>query len=776
MTSAKPQPHSGHAVADRPVVERYEILERLGAGAMGVVYRATDPELGRSVALKFLDDQRTADAPTRERFVQEAQTLSRLDHPNICTIFEIGTAADGQQFIAMAYYEGETLEERISKGPMPLSEVTDIGLQMARGLSKAHRTGVLHRDIKPANLILTEDGIVKILDFGIAKVRDRRLTRAGATLGTIGYMSPEQLDGAELDASADLWSVGVVLHEMMTARPVFGEGSEWKVMSAIVMGEFTPVAELRPDCPPALDDLILRCLAPQRANRLASADQLAEILEGIHRELPRSTSRGTALRPVVQEPRRPPTSDRVIVVRPFERFSSGPDEAEDEQFLDGLTEEIITDLSRVDALRVIARNSASLLKTMDKSTSEVAEMMGARYVVEGGLRRQRDRLRITARLLDGITEEPLWAERFDGTLDDIFDVQERVALAIVDALELELSPTEREGLQSRTIEDTRAFEAYVKARQYIWGMTSESLDRAEVLLEKGLELAGRNPRVLAGLGLVRFHRLNLGLVGPEVMEEADRLGREALALDPRSAEAEHLLALIAAGRGAIVEATPHLRRAVELDPGNVDALSALVLFYGFLGKTAHAFSLLDRLVRLDPLSPAHKGTLGWVHLMDGRANQAAEAYAETVQIMGEAPVYHMYHALAEAHAGRRESAAGILRRVLDSHGHQPSTMLLSVLAPVLEGDIEGAIEACTDDVRAVSGAGVFGAWLMAGCMASIGRTDEALDHLETATNLGFLNYPFLAHLDPLLEGIRSEPRFVTLMQDVRTRWETIDVH
>lgn len=767
---------SGPAPGGVPEVDRYQVREHLGSGAVGVVYRAEDPELGRDVALKFLADQAMADPRARERFLQEAQTLSRLDHPNICTIFEIGTSGDGQLFIAMAYYDGETLEDRIARGPMTVAEVTDIGLQLARGLSKAHRSGVLHRDIKPANLVLTGDGIVKILDFGIAKVKDRRLTRTGSTLGTVGYMSPEQLDGAELDESADIWSVGVVLHEMMTGLPVFGSGSEWKVMSAIVTGKFTPLAELRPDCPPALQEVVNRCLAQRRGERLSSAEELGGVLEEIHRDLPREPRSSTGPHPVVREPRRPPTSERVIVVRPFERIGSGGDGEEDQEFLDGLTEEIITDLSRVDALRVIARNSAALLRTMDRSTSEIAELMGARYVVEGGLRRQRDRLRITARLLDGITEEPLWAERFDGTLDDIFDIQERVALAILDALELELSPGEAKGLHTRSIDDPRAFECYVKARQYIWQMTADSLEKAEVLLDRGVELVGRNSRLLAGLGLVRFQRLNLGLAGPAVLDEAEALGREAIGAEPRSPEAEHLLGVIAAGRGHIVQATAHLRKAVQFDPGNVDAVSNLVLFYGYLGKTAQAFSLLDRLVQVDPLSPMHKGTLGWVHLMDGRAAQAAEAYAETVKVMGDAPVYHMYHALAEAHAGRRDRAAEILRPILASHGGEPGMAVLTVLAPVLEGDRDAAAAAYSDEVRAIAEAGLFGSWLMAGCMAELGESEAALRHLEDAVRLGFLNYPFLAHLDPLLEGIRSEPRFRSLMGEVKSRWEGLDVY
>ncbi|MDT8341045.1 MAG: protein kinase [Longimicrobiales bacterium] len=757
-----------------PEIPGYRVLSPLGSGAGGVVYRAEDTRLGRDVALKCLSHHLVQDEEARARFMHEAQILSRLDHPNVCTIFEIGATDDERLYIAMAYYAGETLQTRIRRGPLPTPEAVAIASQISAGLGRAHERGILHRDIKPANLMLTEDGVTKILDFGIAKVEDRRLTRDGAAIGTIAYMSPEQLDGAALTPATDIWSLGVVMHEMMTGRSLFGDGSEWRVMSAIVMSEHPSLEKLRPDCPPELSQLVDDCLAKRREDRIQDAGEVSARLGRIaHRMGPSPQDRSVpAHAPVVHFDLSP--GPVTIVVRPFEQVGEARG-TEDDHFLDGLTEEIITDLSRVRTLRVISKSSSAILKTMDRSTREVAQMLNASYVVEGGLRRQGDQLRVTARLLDGRTEQPIWAEKFSGSFGDIFDIQERVALAIFDALEVKLSPTTRAQVRTRAIQDPHAFEAYLRARQELWHMTAESFDRAEELLDRGIDIVGENPRLLTGKGLVHFQRANMGVAGMTALDRAREYGDRALALDPESPEAEYLLSLVSAASGDIIRATEHLRRAIDHDPSNSDGLATLVVLLGYLGKTATAFSLLDRLVEIDPLSPVHQGTRGWLHLVDGRTSQAVEAYRQTVAVLPDSPIYQVYLALALAHDGNRDASVATLDALQVNHGDDPAVPTARVLRAGLCRGPDELRRAITPDMVAMANNGMVASWILSAACAQAGILDDALAHLQSAIRLGFINYPFLFHLDPLLEPLRDDPRFRSLREQTKSRWEQLEI-
>ncbi len=378
-------------------ISHYRILEKLGGGGMGVVYKAEDTKLKRTVALKFLPPDLTRDPEAKERFIHEAQAASALDHNNICNIHEIGETDDGQLFIAMACYEGETLKKKIEHEQLPMDKAIDIAIQIAQGLQEAHEHGIVHRDIKPANIIITNDGVAKILDFGLAKFAGQaKLTKTGSTVGTAAYMSPEQARGLDVDHRTDIWSLGVVLFEMLTGKLPFRGDHEAAMLYTIVHEEPAQVLEHRLDIPVGLALTVSRALQKEPKERYQSMRELFNDLKSV------ST-------PGIQLPKQ----EKSIVVLPFDNLSPDPDQ---EYFSDGLTEEIISDLSNVRALRVISRSSAMTFKGTKKKIPDIAREVNVQYVLEGSVRKAGNSLRITAQLLDAQKDAHLWAEKYSGTL------------------------------------------------------------------------------------------------------------------------------------------------------------------------------------------------------------------------------------------------------------------------------------------------------------------------------------------------------------------------
>ncbi|RPH31544.1 protein kinase, partial [bacterium] len=387
-------------------VSHYRILEKLGEGGMGVVYKAQDLKLDRPVALKFLPALFTRDIEAMERFVLEAQTASTLQHNNICTIHEIDQA-DDLHFIAMDFYEGETLARKIARGALKTEEILDIGVQMGQGLAKAHSLGIVHRDLKPANVLITADGVVKILDFGLAKLSGRAsLTRSGSTVGTVAYMSPEQIQGGEASHLSDLWSLGVVLYEMAAGAGPFRGEHEAAIMYEILNADPSPLRAVRNDIPEPLEEIIARLLQKDPSRRIASAAALA-----------------AELRAVSAAPR-PAASARSIAVLYFENMSN---DKENDYFCAGITDDIITDLSKIAGLNVASRTDILPFRNKLVNTREVGAALGVGYILEGSVRKAGNRIRITAQLIEVRTGFHVWADRFDRLMEDIFDLQFEVS-------------------------------------------------------------------------------------------------------------------------------------------------------------------------------------------------------------------------------------------------------------------------------------------------------------------------------------------------------------
>jgi serine/threonine-protein kinase len=753
------------------IISHFRIVEELGHGGMGVIYKAEDINLGRTVALKFLPPHLVTDPEVKDRFIAEAKAASALDHNNICTVHEIGETEDGQLFIAMACYDGESLKEKLERGPLRVDEAIDLAMQVAEGLAKAHDKEIVHRDIKPANVMVTVDGVAKIVDFGLAKLHGRpRLTETGTTMGTIAYMSPEQARGEEVDHRTDIWSMAVVLFEMLTGQHPFRGEYDQAVVFSILNDPPEPLTGLRSGMPMELERIINKAMAKDPGERYQHVDEMFVDL----RTLKKSRESGTSS--IVAPLTRPRSKKQVflfggislllivivgvlidfiqpsrsaqnsIAVLPFENLSK---DIENEYFSDGITEDIIAIMQ---------------YKNTEKQVREIGEELNVAAILKGSFRQEGNQLRIVANLIDVSSEALLWAETYDQELTQIFDIQRDVAKQIAGALKAQISTTEQERIESRATENLEAYDLYLKGRHHWNRRLPDDLKKGIEYFEQALDMDSTYALAYSGLADSYTTLGNFNVLAPEeTYPKAKAAASKALEIDSDLAEAHASLALaVMYNDWDWTRAEEEFRRAIELNPGYALAHGWYALFLTVTGRFKEATKERERAKAYDPLSVIVAAETGLEYYFEKRFGEAIQQFQKTLEMD---PLF----VAARIPLGGAYIQESMYKEAMDelqwasifSKGHPISVAAIGYGFAVT-GRKEDAL-IMLELLEERSSEEYIAPYFIAVIHVGLGNDEEAFEWLERAYEEKDGSMVFLK-VEPLFDSIRRDARFAELLK------------
>ncbi len=738
------------------LADRYTIEREIGSGGMATVYRAEDRKHDRRVAIKVLRPDLAATLGPK-RFLHEIRIAAQLNHPHILALHDSGEA-EGFLYYVMPLVEGESLRAKINREKqLSVDEAVALTRQAASALDYAHDQGVIHRDIKPENILLHRD-IAVVADFGIAlavsAAGGERLTDPGLSLGTPAYMSPEQVTGdREIDGRSDIYSLACVLYEMLAGDPPFMASSARAVLLKHVTDPAPPITTVRGSVPQPLAAAIAKALGKAPEDRFDSAKTFAAALSAEATEA---------------EPDAPS-----IVVLPFENLSPDP---ENEYFADGLTDELIAELSGVRQLRVISRTSAMQFKGTKKGVPTIARALNVRYALEGSVRRAGESVKITAQLIDASTDSHLWADRYTGTLDDIFDLQERLSRRITEALRVALTPEDTRRIAAHRFDDFRAFDALLRARQELMALTPEGIERAIHFVRRAQEIVGENALVHATLARCYSLSYEFGISHDrETLERADSHASKALDLAPDLGLALFAKAHVRHKEGEYLEVVRLLRRARQTDR-NTDALTLLALVLAQVGRTDEAREVAAEALLLDPLDLFTRAIRGVIDLFDGRFDAAVSRFQEIVDDPSACtPHIEWMLAQAMAHAGRLDEARAFFARVAATDA-APVADLSELYLRAADGDRDAVTALLSEKHVMVETAMTDESFpiFIANCLVMVGDETGAIEWLGHAVGWGFCNDRYLTEHDAFLTPLHDHPGFQQLIDRAQQMRDAVD--